>query len=137
MVNLVIFNVEIFIVMKISKLSSLYATNEMNPSTYQRTPSGKGLRPSFRPFCTIFPQPHGAVTKLFEFCNSPVFCFRLFQIFCPISSIFYPFGNCRIIVFFYSALGYFISQSHAVRTVRINMHFKLQPIIRIGLCKAQ
>ena len=41
-----------------------YATNETNPSTYQRTPSGKGLCPSFRPFCTIFLQPQEAVTKL-------------------------------------------------------------------------
>ena len=70
MINLVIFNVEIFIVMKISALSLLYATNETNPSTYHRTPSGKGLRPSFRPFCTIFLQPQEAVTKLFEFCSS-------------------------------------------------------------------
>ena len=75
MIDLVILNVEIFIVMKISKLSSLYATNETNPSTYQRTPSGKGLRPSFRPFCTIFLQPQEAVTKLIEFCNSLIFLY--------------------------------------------------------------
>ena len=70
MIDLIILNVEIFIVMKISKLSSLYAANETNPSTYQRTPSGKGLRPSFRPFCTIFLQPQEAVAKLKEFCDS-------------------------------------------------------------------
>ncbi len=69
--NKAIFNVEIFVVMKISKLSPLYAANETNPSTYHCTPSGKGLRPSFRPFCTIFLQSQEAVTKLFEFCNSP------------------------------------------------------------------
>ena len=48
----------------------LYATNETNPSTYHRTPSGRGLRPSFRPFCTIFLHPQEAVTKLFEFYDS-------------------------------------------------------------------
>lgn len=50
--------------MKISLLNSLYATNETNLSTYPRTPSGKGLRPSFRPFCTIFLKPHEAGAEI-------------------------------------------------------------------------
>ena len=48
----------------------MHRTHKANPSTYQRTPSGKGLHPSFRPFCTIFLQPHEAVTKLRKFCDS-------------------------------------------------------------------
>ncbi len=51
----------------------MHRSHKANLSTYHCTPSGKGLRLSFRSFCTIFLQPQGGVAKLNEFATLSFF----------------------------------------------------------------
>ena len=62
--------------MKIPALISLYVTNETHHSTYQRTPSGKGVSPFVSSVLHYFSKAPRGCCKLVEFCNSLMYSIK-------------------------------------------------------------